>query len=74
MLIAWLPEAGLLFQGDLIRFPEAGELEPARPQAGRLLALLEERDLADVRIVGVHGRVGTVAELRRAVAAAEPGR
>jgi glyoxylase-like metal-dependent hydrolase (beta-lactamase superfamily II) len=74
MLIVWLPEAGLLFQGDLIRFPEAGELEPARPQAGRLLELLEERDLADARIVGVHGRVGTVAELRRAVAAAEPGR
>ncbi|HUP43509.1 MAG TPA: hypothetical protein VM599_09890, partial [Thermoanaerobaculia bacterium] len=73
MLIAWLPEAGILFQGDLIRFPEAGALEPARAQARRLLELLDERGLEPAWIAGVHGRVGTLAELRQAVAAgAEP--
>ena len=69
MLIAWLPEAGVLFQGDLIRFPEAGALEPARPQARRLLELLDERGLEPAWIAGVHGRAGTLEELRRAVAA-----
>lgn len=71
MLVAWLPAAGILFQGDLIRFPETGPLEPARPQGRRLLAFLEARDLEPARIVGVHGRAGTLEELRQAVAASQ---
>lgn len=70
MLVAWLPEAGVLFQGDLIRFPEDGPLEPARPQARQLLELLEARGLEPRIVAGVHGRAGTLEELRRAVAAA----
>lgn len=69
MLVAWLPEVRILFQGDLIRFPETGPLEPARPQGRRLLAFLDARGIEPARIVGVHGRPGTLEELRAAVAA-----
>lgn len=73
MLVAWLPESRILFQGDLIRFPEEGPLEPAREQARRLASYLGERGIEPERIAGVHGRVGTMAELREAVAlSAEP--
>lgn len=70
MLVAWLPESGILFQGDLIRFPDEGPLEPARVHARRLLDYLESRGLEPRVVAGVHGRPGTLEELRQAVAAA----
>jgi glyoxylase-like metal-dependent hydrolase (beta-lactamase superfamily II) len=73
MLVAWLPESGILFQGDLIRFPDEGPLEPARVHARRLLDYLEARSLEPRVVAGVHGRPGTLEELRRAVAASEAG-
>lgn len=73
MLVAWLPESGILFQGDLIRFPEEGALEPARPWGRRLAEYLEAAGLEPSTVAGVHGRVGTLDELRQAVAAAGPG-
>jgi glyoxylase-like metal-dependent hydrolase (beta-lactamase superfamily II) len=66
MLFAWIPERGILFQGDL--FVRRGEApEPAPPQAVALLAVVEERGLALERLVGVHGAVATLDDLRHAV-------
>jgi pimeloyl-ACP methyl ester carboxylesterase/glyoxylase-like metal-dependent hydrolase (beta-lactamase superfamily II) len=66
MLFAWLPEARILFQGDLfVGDPERPE--PARPQAVALLERLEALRLPVERLVGVHGAVATLADLRAAV-------
>lgn len=69
-LIAYLPREKLVFQGDLVVFPEIGPIEPARPQGVIFARRLEELGLEVERIAGVHGRVGTMPELQRAVAAA----
>lgn len=73
ILVAWLPESGILFQGDLIRFPDDGPLEPAREQGHRLASYLAEHGIEPEWVVGVHGRVGTMTELGEALASgAEP--
>ena len=63
MLVVFLPESGILFQGDLIRFPINPE-EPFRPHTTALLDLIEERNLAVESIAGVHGEAGDVPTLR----------
>lgn len=40
--MALVPSAGLVFQGDLLQFPSAGGVEPARPQARSLVRLLDQ--------------------------------
>jgi len=69
-LIAYLPREKLVFQGDLVVFPERGPIEPARPQGVLLARRLDQLGLKVERIAGVHGRVGSMEELRQAVAAA----
>lgn len=69
-LIAYLPGEKLVFQGDLVVFLDSGPVEPARPQGVVFARRLEELGLDMERIAGVHGRVGTMAKLRGAVAAA----
>ena len=68
-LVVHVPWAELVFQGDLVRFPEEG-IEPARPQARALMRWIEREGLEGVTIAGTHGRDGTVDELRAALAAA----
>ncbi len=70
-LVALIPEAGLVYQSDLVQFPADGGVEAARPQTAALVALIDGLDWTVERIVGAHGRAGTVADLRAAVAAAE---
>lgn len=69
-LVIHLPEERLLFQGDLIRFPRDGGVEPARPHATALLRLIEDEQLEVERILGTHGRPGTMDDLRAAFEAA----
>ncbi len=73
MLFLWLPKERILFQGDLfVHFPDAPER--ARPQAVSLLESVTSRSLPVDRIVGVHGEVATLDDLRRAVErAGRPG-
>lgn len=70
MLVAWLPASGILFQADVIAFPEDGSVPPAREAARRLASYLAEHGLSPERIAGVHGRVGAAEELDSALAAA----
>lgn len=72
MIAVYLPESGLLFQGDLVRFPLAAN-ELYRPQASSLVELIAAHGLAVDRISGVHGEVGDPASLREWVEAHEPG-
>ncbi|MDX1582294.1 MAG: MBL fold metallo-hydrolase [Thermoanaerobaculia bacterium] len=67
ILFAWIPAYDLLFQGDL--FVKRGEMvEPAREQGAVFLERIDELDLEPNRIVGVHGEIATMKDLRRAVA------
>jgi glyoxylase-like metal-dependent hydrolase (beta-lactamase superfamily II) len=72
-LVVLVPSAGVVFQGDLVRFPPEGGIEPARPQTRALDRLIQTLDWPVTSIVGVHGRAGTVADLRRAMEAAGRG-
>lgn len=68
MLVGFDPASGTLFQGDLFYIPERGAV-PVAFSTGRELATLIDSNELDVRtIVGVHGRSGTPADLRGAVA------
>ncbi|MGX5731340.1 MBL fold metallo-hydrolase [Pseudoxanthomonas beigongshangi] len=68
MLVGFDPASGTLFQGDLFYLPERGAV-PAAFSTGRELVDLIDGAALDVRaIVGVHGRSGTPADLRDAVA------
>lgn len=68
MVAAYAPRSQTLFQGDLFYLPERGPL-PAAFQTGlELMAMIEREGLAVRDIVGVHGRTGTLEDLRRAIA------
>lgn len=66
MLFVWLPAERILFQGDLFALRE-GTIEPARPQAIALLRRIDELGLDVERLVGVHGAIGSVEDLRESV-------
>jgi glyoxylase-like metal-dependent hydrolase (beta-lactamase superfamily II) len=56
MLVSYAPDARTIFQGDL--FAVGRELD----------SLIRDRKLRPTAIVGVHGRTGSLAEFRRALA------
>ena len=67
MVIAYLPKEQLVFQGDLLILPDRGEVDPANTLTAEFLQAIDRLKL-DVRtIAGVHGRVGTIEDLRKAV-------
>ena len=67
MLFAWIPQHGILFQGDL--FVKRREVEPARSHAVVFLHRLEELGLEPKLLIGVHGEIATMEDLRRSVQA-----
>lgn len=71
-LVFWLPEQRILFQSDMGRFNPDGSVEPAREQTCALLAFIDRGGLPVDRIVGGHGRIGTMDDLRRAAAHRDP--
>lgn len=71
-MIFYFPEQRLLFQGDMARFNDDGSVEPARPHTCALLSYIERTGLQVDRIVGVHGRMGTMDDLRRSAALRDP--
>lgn len=66
MIAVYLPDAKLLFQGDLVRFPLAAD-EPLRPQVRALWNLVASGTRDVDRIAGVHGDVGTAEQLRERI-------
>ncbi|HUP63713.1 MAG TPA: alpha/beta fold hydrolase [Thermoanaerobaculia bacterium] len=67
MLFAWLPEERILFQGDLFVF-HPGAPEAARDPALALVDAIEKRGLEVERLLGVHGEVAMLEDLRAAIA------
>lgn len=66
-LVFYAPQSRALFQSDMAVFRWDGSVEPARDQACRLRAFIEERSLAVDTIIGGHGRPGDIADLDRAI-------
>jgi len=68
MLLAYEPEAGVLFQGDMFYLPERGPVPPAFAVSVELAAAIERAGLKPRWIVGAHGRSGTLEELQQSLA------
>ncbi|WP_235296972.1 MBL fold metallo-hydrolase [Portibacter marinus] len=68
ILIAYIPEHNLLFQGDLFRTPREGEpLETIRQEGITLFEYINSNEIKVDLLVGVHGPVGAFSDLERAM-------
>jgi len=72
IVMAYLPKERLVFQGDLIILPPRGDVAPANALTAEFAQALEKLKLDVETIVGVHGRVGTLDDLKQAVAKRQP--
>jgi glyoxylase-like metal-dependent hydrolase (beta-lactamase superfamily II) len=68
MIVAYLPQQKIIFQGDLLNRPEDGHIAPGNATTAHFAAWLKKSGLAVERIVGVHGPVATPDDLQKAVA------
>lgn len=72
VLIAWLPEEGILFEADHFPNPVNGVMPPAQPVTKALAGAIERLGLDVKSIVGAHSpRVATMDDLRESLARAE---
>lgn len=71
MLVAYLPNEKILFQGDLLNRPSNGDAPIANDTTVHFAKWIETKKLAVDKIVAVHGTVSTMDELRQAVAEKE---
>ena len=67
IVMAYLPKEKLIFQGDLLILPDRGQPNPANTLTAEFAKAIERLSLDVQTIAGVHGRVGTIADLRSAV-------
>jgi glyoxylase-like metal-dependent hydrolase (beta-lactamase superfamily II) len=67
MIVAWLPEKGILFQGDLLNAGSDGSLQPANDTTRHFARWLQERGIRPRTIVGVHSPARSLADLERAL-------
>lgn len=68
ILIAWLPQQGLIFEADHFPQPANGVIPPAVPATVGFAQALEKLDLEWTTIVGAHSpRQGTPADLQAAL-------
>jgi glyoxylase-like metal-dependent hydrolase (beta-lactamase superfamily II) len=70
MLVAWIPEAGILFQGDLLNLPPDGTIPPsaANLTTRHFAEWLRQRNWDVKALAGVHMAPGTMETLERALA------
>lgn len=67
MLIFYLPKEKIIHQGDLLGVPRSGAVPPANDVTVHFAEAIRKLDL-DVEIIsGVHGTVGTLADLEQAL-------
>ncbi|HEX8250220.1 MAG TPA: MBL fold metallo-hydrolase [Pyrinomonadaceae bacterium] len=71
MLVAYLPNEKILFQGDLLNRPSNGDAPIANETTVHFAKWIEAKKMAVDKIVGVHGPVSTLDEMRQAVAEKE---
>ncbi|HSK72795.1 MAG TPA: MBL fold metallo-hydrolase [Pyrinomonadaceae bacterium] len=67
MLVAYLPNEKMLFQGDLLNNPLNGDAAIANDTTAHFAKWIETRKLAVEKIIPVHGTVQTLDNLRQAV-------
>jgi glyoxylase-like metal-dependent hydrolase (beta-lactamase superfamily II) len=69
MLIAYLPKEKIVFQGDLLNLPQAGTtiVTPGNETTVHFAERLQALGLNVEKIAAVHGRTGTMDELRAAI-------
>lgn len=63
----FVPEARVLFQGDLFYIPERGAIPKQFPVADALARVLRANGIVPEYVVGVHGRTGTWTEFEAAM-------
>jgi glyoxylase-like metal-dependent hydrolase (beta-lactamase superfamily II) len=63
MLVAWLPDERILFQGDLLNRPADGVLLPANDTTAHFYDWLKKSGLPVETLIGVHSQPTTMAEL-----------
>ena len=69
LLVAWLPEQGILFEADHFPNPTSGQMPPAQPVTIRLAEAIDQQGMDVKIIVGSHSpRVASIEDLRRALA------
>lgn len=68
MIIAYLPKEKILFEADMLDIPEAGSPTPGDDTVD-LANHIEKLGLDVETVIPVHGRIGTIADLRTAVGA-----
>lgn len=71
MLVAYLPNEKMIFQGDLLNRPSNGDYPIANDTTVHFAKWLESKKLAVEKIIAVHGTISTIDELRTAVAEKE---
>jgi glyoxylase-like metal-dependent hydrolase (beta-lactamase superfamily II) len=68
ILIAYLPDQGIIFEADHFPQPLSGEIPPAVPATVAFAAALDKLDLQYTKIVGAHSpRTATPADLQTAL-------
>ena len=68
LLVAWLPEEGILFEADHFPNPTNGQMAPAQPVTKRLAEAIDQLGLDVKTIVGAHSpRIASIDDLRRAL-------
>ena len=68
ILIAFLPEEGIIFEADHFPQPQSGDIPPAVPATEVFAAKLDELGLKYTKIVGAHSpRVASPADLKTAL-------
>jgi glyoxylase-like metal-dependent hydrolase (beta-lactamase superfamily II) len=72
IVMAYLPKQRLIFQGDLLILPGRGQPAPANMLTTEFAQAIDRLGLQVDTIAGVHGPVGTLADLRDAVAKRKP--
>jgi len=67
MLVAYLPDEKMIFQGDLLNRPSNGDYPIANDTTVHFAKWLEGKKLAVEKIIAVHGTISTMDELKQAV-------
>ena len=71
MLVAYLPNEKMIFQGDLINRPANNDPATINDTTVHFAKWIDQSKLAVDRVIGVHGPPSTLAELRQGVAEKE---
>lgn len=71
LLVAWLPEEGILFEADHFQNPTNGRMPPAQPVTRHLHTAIKSLGLDVKTIVGAHSpRIASISDLEKSIALA----